>query len=59
MQRVELHEALCVEPHGRCGLAPYNLGIGALSEGLLTLWFLVIGVNVSKRQEKANRVGVA
>jgi len=35
-------------------LAPYNLASGILGEGSLTLWLLVVGVNVSKWEEKAS-----
>jgi hypothetical protein len=35
-------------------LSPYNLAIGALAELLLTLWLVVMGVNVPKWEEKAS-----
>jgi hypothetical protein len=35
-------------------LYPYNLTPGIIGEGSLTLWLLVIGVNVPKWQEQAN-----
>ena len=33
---------------------PYILAVGVIGEGSLTLWLLVIGVNVPKWQEKAS-----
>jgi len=35
-------------------LSPYNLFPGFLGEGALTVWLLVVGVNVSKWEEKAS-----
>ncbi len=34
-------------------LSPYNLGPGILGEGALTLWLLVVGVNVPRWREQA------
>lgn len=38
-------------------LDPYNLAPGILGEGTLTLWLLVVGVNVERWKERANAVG--
>src|SRR6266704_215370 len=35
-------------------LSPYNMFPGLLGEGALTVWLLVVGVNVSKWEEKAS-----
>jgi hypothetical protein len=35
-------------------LSPYNLAPGMFGEGALTLWLLVVGVNVPKWQAQAN-----
>jgi len=35
-------------------LSPYNVATGFLGEGSLMLWLLVVGVNVSKWEEKAS-----
>jgi hypothetical protein len=38
-------------------LSPYNLGPGLFGEGALTLWLLVIGVNVQRWEEQASAAG--
>jgi uncharacterized protein DUF4386 len=38
-------------------LSPYNLAPGILGEGALTLWLLVVGVNVERWKERANALG--
>ncbi len=38
-------------------LYPYNLGPGILGEGALTLWLLVVGVNVERWKEQASAAG--
>jgi hypothetical protein len=35
-------------------LSPYNMFPGVLGEGALTLWLLVVGVNVAKWKEQAS-----
>jgi hypothetical protein len=40
-------------------LAPYNLAFGLLGEGLACLWFLVTGVNVRRRKERAGGAGAS
>jgi Domain of unknown function (DUF4386) len=34
-------------------LSPYNMALGGIAEGLLTLWLLVMGVNVQRWKEQA------
>jgi hypothetical protein len=36
-------------------MSPYNLAPGILGEGALTLWLLVMGVNVERWKEQAGR----
>jgi len=38
-------------------LSPYNLGVGALGEGSLLLWLLVMGVNAQRWKEQASAPG--
>jgi hypothetical protein len=38
-------------------LSPYNLAPGIIGEGALTLWLLVIGVNVQRWKEQAGTAG--
>jgi hypothetical protein len=38
-------------------LHPYNLAPGILGEGSLTLWLLVIGVNVQQWKKQASAAG--
>jgi hypothetical protein len=38
-------------------LSPYNLAAGILGQGSLTLWLLVVGVNVPRWKERASPTG--
>jgi hypothetical protein len=40
-------------------LSPYNLAFGLLGEGLACLWFLLTGVNVRRRKERAGGAGAS
>ena len=40
-------------------LYPYNLAPGIIGEGALTMWLLVVGVNVERWKERANTEGAS
>jgi hypothetical protein len=40
-------------------LSPYNVAFGLLGEGLACLWFLLTGVNVRRRKERAGGAGAS
>jgi hypothetical protein len=40
-------------------LSPYNLAFGLLGEGLACLWFILTGVNVRRRKERAGGAGAS
>ena len=46
-----------ISPPVANSLSPYNVAPGMLGEGALTLWLLVMGVNVERWKEQAGRTG--